>query len=59
MQVLVCRVPQDQAVLAESGFEGTWLQTSYNANFCGRFAVEGMKYDPVKDEFAFPEAPTA
>jgi len=48
-----------QAVLAESGFEGTWLQTSYNGKFRGRFAVEGMTYDPVKDEFVVSEAPKA
>ena len=51
-----------QAVLAESGFEGRWLQTSYNGKFRGRFAGVGMTYDPVKDEFVVPEAlatPTA
>jgi hypothetical protein len=47
-----------QAVLAESGFEGTWLQTSYNNKFRGRYAGTGMKYDPIKDEFIAPEAPT-
>jgi len=44
-----------QAVLAESGFEGTWKQTSYNGKFRGRFAGVGMTYDPVKDEFVAPE----
>jgi len=44
-----------QKVLADSGFEGTWKQTSYNGKFRGRFAGVGMTYDPVKDEFVTPE----
>jgi hypothetical protein len=44
-----------QAVLAESGFDGTWLQTSYNGKFRGRFAGAGMSYDSDKDEFVAPE----
>jgi tetrahydromethanopterin S-methyltransferase subunit E len=48
-----------QAVLAESGFDGKWLQTSYNGKFRGRFAGAGMIYDPIKDEFVIPEAPEA
>jgi hypothetical protein len=47
--------PLGQAVLAESGFEGTWLQTSYNGNFRGRFAGSGMIYDPELDEFRSPQ----
>lgn len=43
-----------QAVLAESGFDGAWLQTSYNGNFRGRYASPGMIYDADKDEFLFP-----
>lgn len=43
--------PLGQAVLAESGFEGNWLQTSYNANFRGKYATAGDLYDPDKDEF--------
>ena len=43
-----------QAVLAESGFNGTWLQTSFNNKFRGRFAGLGMIYDTDKDEFLFP-----
>ena len=36
--------------------EGTvWKQTSYNANFRGRYAGAGMTYDPVKDEFIAPD----
>ena len=43
-----------QKVLADSGFEGKWLQTSFNAKFRGIFAGVGMVYDPVKDEFGYP-----
>ena len=43
--------PLGQTVLAESGFDGTWLQTSYNGNFRGKFAGVGMAYDPVEDIF--------
>ena len=32
---------------------GTWIQTSYNGNFRGRFAGTGMTYDKNKDEFLF------
>lgn len=37
------------------GTETEWKQTSYNNNFRGRYAGAGMVYDPVKDEFVFPE----
>ena len=43
-----------QKVLADSGFEGRWLQTSYNGKFRGRFASPGMVYDPIKNEFTVP-----
>jgi len=48
-----------QAVLAESGFDGKWLQTSFNGKFRGCFAGVGMTYDPDKDEFVVPAEPTA
>lgn len=32
-------------------FGGEWKQTSYNANFRGRYAGPGMIYDPIADEF--------
>ena len=32
-------------------FGGRWIQTSYNNNFRGLFAGEGMKYDKEKDVF--------
>jgi hypothetical protein len=37
--------PLGQQVLAESGFKGTWLQTSYNANFRGKYAGVGDQWD--------------
>ena len=43
-----------QEVLAESGFDGTWLQTSYNNKFRGKFAGVGMIYNQVTDEFIVP-----
>jgi len=36
-------------------FGGTWVQTSYNANFRGKYAGVGDKYDSDKDEFVSPE----
>lgn len=36
------------------GEDTEWKQTSYNANFRGRYAGAGMIYDPVKDEFTTP-----
>jgi hypothetical protein len=33
------------------GADTEWLQTSYNANFRGRYASSGSIYDPIKDEF--------
>lgn len=32
-------------------FGGTWVQTSYNANFRGQFAGIGMKYNRLNDLF--------
>lgn len=37
-------------------FGGEWKQTSYNATFRGKFAGAGMIYDPVLDEFKYPES---
>jgi hypothetical protein len=34
---------------------GTWIQTSYNANFRGQFAGIGNIYDPINDVFVTPE----
>jgi hypothetical protein len=33
-----------------------WLQTSYNGNFRGKYAVPGSIYDPELDEFKNPES---
>ena len=46
--------PLGQKVLADSGFEGTWLQTSYNGKFRGRYAGPTMIYNKDKDEFIDP-----
>jgi len=32
-------------------FGGTWVQTSFNANFRGQFAAIGMKYNSETDVF--------
>ena len=37
------------------GLGGTWIQTSYNANFRGKFAGIGDIYDAVDDVFVTPE----
>lgn len=37
------------------GEDTEWLQTSYNRNFRGKYAGPGKIYDPIKDEFIFPE----
>lgn len=46
-----------QAFLASIGLDGQWLQTSYNANFRGRYAGIGFNYDKSKDEFVPPVRP--
>jgi hypothetical protein len=33
---------------------GTWVQTSYNGNFRGKYAGIGDTYDPVLDVFVLP-----
>jgi hypothetical protein len=38
------------------GLGGTWVQTSYNANFRDKFAGTGDIYDPVNDVFITPES---
>lgn len=40
-----------QAFIAACGLTGTWLQTSYHANFRGAYAAVGGKYNPETDEF--------
>ena len=46
--------PVGQAFIASIGIEGDWLQTSYNNNFRGTYAGQGMTYDPTLDEFVSP-----
>jgi len=47
--------PIGQAFIASIGIEGNWMQTSYNNNFRGAYAGQGMTYDPVLDEFISPQ----
>lgn len=49
--------PLGQAMLAESGFQGTYLQCSYNGNFRGAYPGQGWSYDPDLDEFTPPSTP--
>jgi len=46
-----------RAFIAFMGIEGEWLQTSYNNNFRGQYAGQGMTYDPTLDEFIAPVVP--
>ena len=46
--------PIGQAFIADIGIDGDWLQTSYNNNFRGQYAGQGMTYDPTLDEFVSP-----
>jgi selenocysteine-specific translation elongation factor len=40
------------------GEDTKWIQTSYNANFRGIYAMEGDLYDTEKDEFVcIPKGP--
>ena len=43
-----------QEFLNSLGLEGTWVQTSYNANFRGKFAGIGDTYDADQDIFIAP-----
>ena len=43
-----------QAFIASIGLAGTWKQTSYNANFRGKYAGIGDIYDAVNDVFVAP-----
>ena len=46
--------PVGQAFIASLGLDGTWLQTSYNTNFRGRYAGIGYIYNSEIDEFVVP-----
>lgn len=43
--------PIGQAFIASLGLSGTWLQTSYHANFRGCYAGIGMKWNPATETF--------
>ena len=43
-----------QAFIASLGLEGEWLQTSYHANFRGKYAGIGDTYDAALDQFVGP-----
>jgi hypothetical protein len=43
--------PIGQAFIASINIDGDWLQTSYNGNFRGQYAGQGMTYDPTLDKF--------
>ena len=51
--------PIGQAFIAAIGIDGDWLQTSYNGNFRGQYAGQGMTYDPTLDEFVSPQTTEA
>jgi hypothetical protein len=46
--------PIGQAFIASLGLTGTWLQTSYHANFRQAYAGIGYAYDPIADAFVPP-----
>lgn len=46
--------PIGQAFIASLGLTGTWLQTSYHANFRQAYAGIGYTYDATLDEFIAP-----
>jgi hypothetical protein len=46
--------PVGQAFIASLGLDGEWLQTSYHANFRGKYAGIGDTYDAELDEFVSP-----
>lgn len=43
-----------QEYLNGLGLDGTWLQTSYNANMRGKYAGIGDIYDEINDVFVSP-----
>jgi len=47
--------PIGQAFIASIGLTGTWLQTSYHANFRGLYAGIGMIWNPATQEFETPD----
>ena len=45
-----------QTFIASCGIAGRWLQTSYHANFRGKYAGIGDVYDAATDTFVTPQA---
>lgn len=46
--------PTGQAFIASIGLGGEWRQTSYNANFRGKYAGIGDTFDRLNDVFVEP-----
>jgi hypothetical protein len=42
------------AFIKSIGLDGTWVQTSYNNSFRGKYACPGEMYDPELDKFVAP-----
>lgn len=57
LRVLVCdnSMPNEGYDWLIETFGGTWVQTSYNANFRKNFAGIGYKYDQQLDAFIAPK----
>lgn len=57
IRVLVGNNDDDREGLTwiEENLGGTWVQTSYNATFGGKFAGAGDIYDPATQTFIAPE----
>ena len=51
--------PIGQAFIASLGITGEWKQTSYNANFRGKYAGIGDIYDVENDVFVSPTVEVA
>jgi hypothetical protein len=47
--------PVGQAFLLSLGLGEGWLETSYNANFRGRYGCQGSTYDYTLDAFYAPQ----
>jgi len=47
--------PVGQTFIAQHGYEGQWLQTSYNNNFRKQYAGIGFTYDFDADVFIVPQ----
>lgn len=51
--------PLGQALLAEAGIAGDFLQCSYSGSFRGAYPGRDWRYDAELDEFIAPEVPAA